>query len=103
METPEGLRTVECREDEYVLDAAARGGVQLPFLCRQGRCLTCAGRLLAGEVDQSDADAYYPEDRERGFVLLCKAKPRSSLRILTHQQHEMRKQRRELGLPAPYA
>jgi ferredoxin len=103
LETPEGLRTVQCSEDEYVLDAARRGGVELPLICHQGRCLTCAGKLLAGEVDQSDADLYFPEDRARGFILLCTAKPRSNLRILTHQQSEMRRHRTALGLPAPYA
>jgi ferredoxin len=59
--------------------------------------------LLEGCVDQSDADSYFPEDRAQGFVLLCTAKPRGDLRILTHQQDEMRRHRIALGLPAPYA
>jgi hypothetical protein len=36
-------------------------------------------------------------------VLLCTGKPRSNLRILTHQAVEMRKHRLKLGLPAPYS
>lgn len=103
LETPDGERTLVCGGGEYIWDAAARTGLQLPAICHQGRCLTCAGRLVEGEVDQRDADTYFPEDRAAGFVLLCRAKPLSDVRIVTHQQWEMRKHRVALDLPAPYA
>ena len=103
LETPEGVAVVHCGRDEYVWDAAARSGVRLPSICRQGRCLTCAGRLIRGSVDQADADSYFPEDSAAGFVLLCRAKPLTDLLIRTHQQWEMRRHRVDLGLPAPYA
>src|SRR5438105_6607116 len=48
LETPEGLRTFECGVEEYILDAAARNGIPLPSICRQGWCLTCSGRLISG-------------------------------------------------------
>ena len=82
--------------------AAERAGLRLPAICQQGRCLTCAARLREGEVDQSSADMYFPEDREAGFVLLCTARPRSSLVLETHQEDAMRTHRRAKGLPAPY-
>jgi ferredoxin len=101
---PDGERLIEVSHDGHIWDAAFAAGIVLPALCHQGRCLTCAGRLEgAGEVDQSDSVSYYPEDREAGFVLLCTGKPRSGLRIRTHQQHEMRKFRRQKKLPAPYS
>jgi ferredoxin len=103
LETPEGVRTLVCREDEYLWDAAARQGVWLPSICFQGRCLTCAGKLVDGKVDQSSADSYFPEDEAAGFVLLCRARPRSNLRIRTHQAIQMRAHRLAHGLPAPYA
>jgi ferredoxin len=96
--------TVSVGADEHILSAANSQGIVLPAMCRQGRCLTCAGRLVgAGEVDHSDADMYFPQDRAEGFVLLCTAKPGSDLTIRTHQQDAMRAHRRSLGLPAPYA
>jgi ferredoxin len=101
---PDGERTIVVRHDEHIWDAAMAAGVKLPALCHQGRCLTCAGRLLnGGEIDQSDSASYYSQDREAGFVLLCTGKPRSSLRILTNQQEGMREHRRREGLPAPYS
>ena len=101
---PNEERSVQVGVEEHIWDGAIAAGVVLPALCHQGRCLTCAGRLeTTGEVDQSDSANYYPEDRESGFVLLCTGKPRSSLRIRTHQQSKMRTHRIQKGLSAPYS
>ena len=97
-------KSIQVSPDQHIWDAAFAAGITLPALCHQGRCLTCAGRLEGpGEVDQSDSVSYYPEDREAGFVLLCTGKPKTSLRIRTHQAHEMREHRRQKKLPAPYS
>ena len=103
LETPEGTRRLACGRDEYLWDAAARQGVLLPSICHQGRCLSCAGKLLEGEVDQSAADSIFIEDEAAGFVLLCRARLRSNVHIRTHQSGEMRAHRLAHGLPAPYA
>jgi ferredoxin len=104
LETPDGPREILVNRDEFIWDAAARNGLDLPAICHHGRCLTCAGRLVGeGKFDQSASESYYPEDLAAGFVLLCSAQPRSDARIQTHQQDQMREHRRNLGLPAPYA
>lgn len=104
LETPSETRTIAVSSRDHILEAAERSGITLPFICRQGRCLTCAGVLIGGgDFDISDADMYFPEDRGAGFILLCTAKPRSDLRIGTHQQLQMREHRRNLKLPAPYS
>ncbi|HKW77284.1 MAG TPA: 2Fe-2S iron-sulfur cluster-binding protein [Terriglobales bacterium] len=101
---PDGEQNIFVKAEEHIWDAAHAAGIALPALCHQGRCLTCAGRLEApGTVDQSDSVSYFPEDRDAGFVLLCTGKPRTELRIRTHQQRQMREFRRERGLPAPYS
>lgn len=99
--TPAGEVATEAAGDQYLLDAAAAAGLELPFMCLQGWCTTCAGRILEGQVDQSEARRFYPQDAAAGFVLLCSAFPRSPLRIRTHQKEEMREHRRQHGLPAP--
>ena len=102
--TPYGLRTIRARAVEHIWDEAKAAGINLPAICHQGRCLTCAGKLAEpGEFDPSDAVSYYPQDREAGYILLCTAKARSNLRIRTHMQTEMRAHRKEIGLPAPCA
>ena len=97
-------KLIRARADEHIWDEAKAARVNLPAICHQGRCLTCAGKLLEpGEFDPSDAVSYYPQDREAGYILLCTAKARSNLRIRAHMQTEMRAHRKKFGLPAPYA
>ncbi|HJW99544.1 MAG TPA: 2Fe-2S iron-sulfur cluster-binding protein [Terriglobales bacterium] len=102
---PDGsTRELSVGEDQHIWDAAHVSGIELPSICHQGRCLTCAARLLkSGDFDSSDAVTYFPADREAGFILLCTACPRSELELQTHQQFAMRQHRRTLGLPAPYS
>jgi ferredoxin len=102
LECPKDERSFVCPPNEFIWNAAARNGISLPAICHQGRCLTCAGRLLSGKVDQSSSNSYFPQDQAAGFVLLCTGKPQSDVRIRTHQQVEMRLHRARLGLPAPY-
>jgi ferredoxin len=102
--TPWCEHTILVRENVHIWDAAQADGIDLPALCHQGRCLTCAGQLVGrGDFDQSDSETYFPADREAGFILLCTAAARSDLRVLTHRQEEMRRHRLSHGLPAPYS
>jgi ferredoxin len=99
----------ECRlraaQDEPVLLAAMRHGIELPSMCLQGWCLTCAGRVCNEDGDWSAGHArrYYQADRDAGFILLCTATPLTDLVVRTHQRIVMRDFRRSLGLPAPEA
>src|ERR671923_2163119 len=98
---PDGaIARLEVGADESVWDAAHRAGIKLPSMCLQGWCTTCAGRVLEGEFDPAEALRYYPEDKQAGFILLCTARPRSAMRIQTHQRDAMRAHRRRQGLPA---
>ena len=103
LETPEGIRSFECTAEEYIWDASLANGILLPAICHQGRCLSCAGHILEGIVEHDHVDASYPEDKAAGYILLCRALARSDVRILTHQEWEMREHRLAKGLPAPYA
>lgn len=92
---------VRAGAEEYVLDAARRAGLRLPSLCEQGWDIACAAKVIEGKLDHSDARRYYPEDEAAGFALICVAKPRSDLRLRTHQTEAMRGHRDMHGLPAP--
>ncbi len=103
LETPGGLRSFPCGEQEHILDAATANRINLPAMCRQGRCLTCAALLLEGTVEHDHPDMYFPQDQAAGYILLCRAMPKSDVRIRTHQQGQMREFRKANKLPAPYA
>jgi len=101
-EFPDGeVRTVPAAGGEYVLAAGRRGGLELPSRCEVGWDMACAVRVLAGELDHSDARRYYDADRKAGFALICRARPLSDLRLRTHQARAMRDFRLAHHLPAP--
>lgn len=69
--------TLEVAEDQYILDAVEQVGLRLPVGCRYGACITCAAKLLQGEVEQAQNLCLKPEQVAMGYVLLCIACPRS--------------------------
>lgn len=89
----------EVSEDEYVLPAAREAGVWLEADCQMGWCTRCAARLLEGEVDHGDARRYYEVDAEEDFVLTCRAKPRSDLRLRAFTYDEILEHRAAHDLP----
>lgn len=68
-------RTVSVPRDEPLLDSLEAAGLTLPYGCRYGACRTCAARVIEGEVDRSRGTALRLEHKERGYALLCVARP----------------------------
>ena len=71
--------TVECPEDQYILDAGIDAGLELPFTCRGGICGACVAKCTKGSVDHRDiADLEFTlseEEQEEGMALLCMCYP----------------------------
>ena len=73
----QGRQAFEVTGDEPLLDTLEEHGVSLPFGCRYGGCISCAAKLLDGEVDQSEGVALNGRQIRNGYVLLCVARPKS--------------------------
>jgi ferredoxin len=58
-----------------LLDALEAQGVSLPYGCRYGGCISCAAKLLAGEIDQRAGVALNRRQLAESYVLLCVALP----------------------------
>lgn len=80
---------VQAQKDTYMLDSGLDAGLELPFTCRGGICGACVGKVVEGEVDQSDvADLSFTvseEEEADGMTLLCMARPVSDKVVIETQ------------------
>lgn len=81
---------VACREDQSILEACLRQGVNLPHACTHGTCGTCKVEVLDGDVDHGEASAFALLDSERaeGKTLICTARPHSDVTIEADVEEE---------------
>ena len=57
-----------------LLDELRDQGVDLPYGCRYGGCITCAAKLIDGEIDQRAQVALNNRQIANGYVILCVAR-----------------------------
>ncbi len=75
--------TFTVNEDESILDAGLRQGVNLPYGCRDGACGACLGKIKSGQVRYPDGPpiALSEEDEEQNMAVFCQAYAQSDLII----------------------
>lgn len=64
-----------------LLDQLRGQGVDLPYGCKYGGCITCAAKLTAGTVDQRRQVALNNRQIKDGYVILCVARAQSDLTL----------------------
>lgn len=67
--------TAEVPPGETILEAAEDAGLSLPYECRSGICGQCKATLRAGRVAMPVQDALTADERDRGVILACQARP----------------------------
>jgi ring-1,2-phenylacetyl-CoA epoxidase subunit PaaE len=72
--------------DEVVLDAAARAGLELPFSCRAGVCSTCRTKVVKGEVEMTQNYALEEWEVEQGYVLACQSHAKTPVLELDYDE-----------------
>lgn len=61
--------------DASILDAGLAAGIAMPFSCAMGGCGACAVDLVDGDVDLDEPNCLLPDERARGRILACVARP----------------------------
>jgi len=68
--------------NETILNAALRQGINLRYGCRNGACGACKGKLLRGDISyDKDPTALTDDDKAENIVLFCGALADSELVI----------------------
>jgi len=85
----EGQKHVlEVPEGETILSVAIEAGLEVPYDCQLGVCMTCPAKLERGSVDQ-DQGMLSDDVKERGYALMCVAYPQSDCSIRSIPEEEL--------------
>jgi ring-1,2-phenylacetyl-CoA epoxidase subunit PaaE len=77
-------REVPVAQDESILDAALRAGMDLPFACKGGMCSTCRAKLVEGDAHMEVNYSLEPWELKAGFILTCQARPVSDKVVIDY-------------------
>ena len=80
--------TIEVANNEPILDSGEDEGFDLPYACRQGQCVSCAGQITSGGnsedyVVHDDQQMLDDAELDEGYTLTCVAYPRAYFTIET--------------------
>ena len=73
-------------EDESVLAAAERAGLELPYSCRSGVCSTCRVKVISGTITMAHNVALEEWELAAGFALACQARPTGGTLELSYDE-----------------
>ncbi len=58
-----------------LLESLRDQGLDLPYGCKYGGCITCAAKLIDGSVNQTAQVALNNRQLNDGYIILCVARP----------------------------
>jgi 2Fe-2S type ferredoxin len=79
--------TIELANNETILDQAEEDGMDLPYACRQGQCVSCAGKITDGPAEDHivhfEQETLAEDEMDKGYTLTCVAYPIADFSIET--------------------
>ena len=83
--------TIEVDTGNTILEVALENNIDFPHGCRSGNCGACKSKLVSGDIEMSPYSEFALEDddKDKGYILACRAVPWSDCEILvTNENHE---------------
>jgi len=73
----------DVEENEFILDAALRQGIDLPYGCKNGSCGTCLGKVIEGELEYPEGLPVTIMEHEhlQGKAVFCVSVAKSDLTL----------------------
>ena len=76
-----GNKTFKVSDRKPLLQELRTQGLDLPYGCEYGGCITCAAKLIKGEINQRSQVALNNRQINEGYIVLCVAKPKTDCEI----------------------
>lgn len=74
---------VTLEDNETILEAALRIGLDAPYACQGGSCCTCRALLEDGKVEMAVNYALSALEEKQGYILTCQSRP-TTLSVLVN-------------------
>ena len=71
----QGGAAYEVDHRKPLLQSLCEQGVDLPYGCKYGGCISCAAKMISGKVDQKAQVALNNRQIANGYIILCVARP----------------------------
>ena len=81
--------TLDVAENETILDVGEEEGLDLPFQCREGQCISCSAHVDGGNSEEFVTHWHNQmlgeEELDEGYMLTCVAYPKADFSIETRE------------------
>jgi ring-1,2-phenylacetyl-CoA epoxidase subunit PaaE len=77
---------VTLEENETILEAAIRIGLDAPYACQGGSCCTCRALLQEGKVEMAVNYALSASEVKQGFILTCQSRPTTESVVVNYDK-----------------
>ena len=77
----EDLQTGDSPPKQTILELSEQLGIGIEFSCRVGTCGVCKVKMTSGEVEMAVQDALDADDKTKGIILACQAKPKGEVTV----------------------
>jgi ferredoxin-NADP reductase/predicted pyridoxine 5'-phosphate oxidase superfamily flavin-nucleotide-binding protein len=85
MQHGKALGKTEIPSGQTLLQAGLNAQLPLPFSCGMGNCGECRVKLADGEVTMTEPNCLSTDDRRKGYILTCVARPLTTITIVLEQ------------------